>query len=320
MISVVIPCYNEDEVLNRLYERVTAAAEKWDEPFEVIVVDDGSGEKTWDMICNIHKCDPRWKAIQLSRNFGHQIAVSAGMYHSRGDCIVIIDGDLQDPPEEIERFISKWREGYEVVYAIRTKRKENLLKRFCYAVFYRILDRVTTTSIPLDAGDFCLMDRKVVDLLNNMQEANRFVRGLRSWVGFRQTGLTYERDSRWAGKPKYTFRKLVKLGLNGILSFSYAPIRLVTYFGFTVALLSFLGVIFTLFQRIFLGYFRSIGLEPVPGFATIVIAILFIGGVQLISLGVIGEYIGRIYDEVKRRPLWISRQSLGIEQKPEAAN
>jgi dolichol-phosphate mannosyltransferase len=266
------------------------------------------------MICDINTRDSKWKAIRLSRNFGHQIAVSAGMYHSRGDCVVIIDGDLQDPPEEIERFISKWREGYEVVYAIRTKRKENLLKRFCYAAFYRILDRITATPIPLDAGDFCLMDRKVVDLLNNMQETNRFVRGLRSWVGFRQIGLAYERDSRWAGKPQYTFRKLVKLALNGILSFSYCtPIRFVTYFGFMVAVLSFFGALFTLFQRVFSGYFSSIGLEPVPGFATIVIGVLFLGGVQLISLGVIGEYIGRIYDEVKRRPLWVSQQSLGIE-------
>jgi polyisoprenyl-phosphate glycosyltransferase len=313
MISVVIPCYNEDQALNRLFERLTAAAEKWNEPFEIVVVDDGSSKRTWDLICNIHERDSRWKAVRLSRNFGHQIAISAGMYHSRGDCTVIIDGDLQDPPEEIERLISKWREGYEVVYAIRTKRKESLIRRLCYSTFYRLLDVVTTTPMPLDAGDFCLLDRKVLDLLNNMQEGNRYVRGLRSWVGFRQTGLAYERDSRWAGKPKYTFRKLVKLALNGIFSFSYAPLRFITYSGIMVVVLSFLGGIFTLSQRFFLSYFRSIGLEPVTWFATIFIGMLFIGGVQLISLGIIGEYIARIYDEVRRRPLWVEQQSLGIE-------
>ena len=199
MISIVIPCYNEKEVLGQLYARLTSAAEKWNEPFEVILVDDGSEDETWQLIKKMHDRDSRWKIIRLARNFGHQTAISSGIYHARGDCVIIIDADLQDPPEELHRFVTKWREGYDVVYAIRAKRKENFVKKLCYKAFYRVLGTLADIDIPYDSGDFCLMDRKVVDLLSAMPERNRFVKGLRSWVGFRQIGLEYERSARAAG-------------------------------------------------------------------------------------------------------------------------
>ena len=312
MISVVVPCYNEDQVLGELYRRLSAAAESWNEPFEIIIVDDGSGEQTWAQIEEIHRRDPRWKAVRFSRNFGHQTAVSAGISYAGGDAVIVMDADLQDPPEELHRFIAKWREGYEVVYAVRRKRKEGLLKRACYSLFYRTLAGVSKISIPVDAGDFCLMDREVVDLLKAMPEQNRFVRGMRAWVGFRQVGLEYQRHARAAGQPQYTFRKLVQLAVDGVFSFSTTPLRLVTRLGCFVSTVAFLGTVFTLLQRIFADWFAQIGLAPVPGFATIVIAILFLGGIQLICLGIIGEYIGRIYDEVKARPLWIVRQTCGF--------
>jgi glycosyltransferase involved in cell wall biosynthesis len=314
MISVVAPCYNEREVLGRLYQRLCAAAEAWQEPFEVILVDDGSDEATWQEIQRIHDRDPRWKAVRFSRNFGHQTAVSAGVAHARGQAVIVMDADLQDPPEELGRFLQKWREGYEVVYGVRRKRKEGLLKRLCYRLFYRILARISTTPIPLDSGDFCLMDRRVAALLKSMPERNRFVRGLRAWVGFRQIGVEYQREAREAGRPKYTLRKLVKLAIDGIFSFSTWPLRLATRLGLLVSTVAFLGAVFTFFQKVFEHWFAKIGLGPERGFPTIVIAILFLGGVQLICLGIIGEYIGRIYDEVKRRPSWIVRQTLGLDE------
>ena len=320
MISVVVPCYNEKEVLGRLYERLTAAAEAWQEPFEVILVDDGSDEATWDQICEIHRRDPRWKAVRFSRNFGHQTAVSAGIARTGGQAVIVMDADLQDPPEELHRFLAKWREGCEVVYGVRRKRKEGFVKRLCYRLFYRVLAGISDPPIPVDSGDFCLMDRKVVELLKSMPERNRFVRGLRAWVGFRQVGVEYQREARGAGKPQYTFRKLVKLAVDGIFSFSTWPLRLATRLGLLVSTIAFLGAMFTFVQKVFADWFAKIGLEPVPGFPTTVIAILFLGGVQLICLGIIGEYIGRIYDEVKRRPSWIVRETLGLDEpdaKPE---
>jgi len=319
MITVVVPCYNEAEVLGRLYERLTAAAESWGEPFEVILVDDGSEETTWQQVRHIHEVDPRWKVLRFSRNFGHQTAISAGISRASGDAVIVIDADLQDPPEELHRFIAKWREGYEVVYAVRRRRKESLPKRICYMLFYRLLAGVSDTPIPLDSGDFCLMDRKVVDLLNSMPEKNRFVRGLRAWTGFRQVGLEYERHARAVGEPQYSFRKLVQLAVDGVFSFSTSPLRFATRLGFVVSTLALLGTTFTLLQRIFADWFALIGLAPGPGFATIVIAILCLGGVQLICLGIMGEYIGRIYEEVKRRPPWIVREALGFGDASQGA-
>jgi len=316
MISVVVPCYNESEVLAQLYRRLTAAAQSWHEPFEVIVVDDGSDERTWRQLAEIHRRDDRWRVVRFSRNFGHQTAVSAGLSYSRGDAVIVIDADLQDPPEELHRFLARWREGYEVVYGVRRKRKESFVKRACYAGFYRLLALMSRTPIPLDSGDFCLMDRRVVDAVCALPERNRFVRGLRAWAGFRQVGLEYERHARAAGRPQYTLAKLIRLALDGVLAFSTAPLRLATWLGFFVSLLAMIGTAFSFIQRIFADWFAAFGWGPVPGYATIVISLLFLGGVQLICLGVIGEYVGRIYDEVRQRPLWLVRDTLGCDEEP----
>jgi polyisoprenyl-phosphate glycosyltransferase len=311
-ISVVIPCWNEQEVLPELFRRLTAAAEKWGETWDVICVDDGSADQTWPLLVLQQQRDPRWKAVSLSRNFGHQTALSAGIFHARGDAVIAIDADLQDPPEELIRFIETWRKGYEVVYAIREKRKEGPLKRTSYWLFYRLLSRIVSLNIPQDSGDFCLLDRSVVQVLNAMPERNRFVRGLRAWAGFKQVGLAYERSARVAGQPKYSIPKLLKLAFDGIFSFSTAPLRIVFYVGIWVSALSFFGIIFTLSQKFFAEFYARHGFPPVQGFTTIVISVLFLGGIQLISLGIMGEYIGRIYDEVKQRPRWVIRASAGI--------
>jgi glycosyltransferase involved in cell wall biosynthesis len=311
-ISVIIPCFNEEAVLPALFERLTTAAESWSCPWEMIAVDDGSHDVTWELLVAQNQRDPRWKAISFSRNFGQQIAVSAGLFHAKGDAVIVIDADLQDPPEELHRFIAKWREGFEVVYAVRTKRKESLPKRFCYWLFYRSLAKVSKSPVPLDAGDFCLMDRKVVEVIKAMPERNRFIRGLRAWAGFKQIGLSYERHSRAGGEIKHTLSSLMGLALDGLFSFSTVPLRLASYLGFFVSGVALLGVIFTFAQRIFHEWFASIGLGPVPGFATIVISILFLGGVQLICIGILGEYLGRIFDEVKRRPTWLISKGVGV--------
>ena len=257
--------------------------------------------------------NPIWKGISFSRNFGHQTAVSAGIYHASGDVVVVMDADLQDPPEELHRFIAAWKQGYHVVYAIRTRRKEGPLKRLCYWGFYRLLAKMARTHIPLDSGDFCVMDRRVVDVLKSMPERNRFVRGLRAWTGFNQIGLPYERQRRVAGEAKYTLTKLIALAGDGLLSFSTIPLRLATYLGLWASGLAFLGIVFTLAQRLFRDFFVSMGIGSFPGFATIVISTLFLGGVQLVCIGILGEYLGRIYDEVKRRPQWVVAATAGIE-------
>lgn len=304
-VSIVIPCFNEQEVLSLLFTRITKAAKSWNMEWEAICIDDGSKDKTWDMLKAQIKKDKHWRAFSLSRNFGHQIAISCGLYHAKGDAVIIIDADLQDPPEELYRFIKKWQEGYEVVYAIRKKRKEGFIIRFCYWLFYRILTRVIAFNLPVDSGDFSLIDKKVVSVLNSMPERNRFVRGLRAWSGFKQIGIEYERKSRFAGKSKYNLFKLQKLAFDGIISFSTVPLTMASYLGLLVSSVAFIGAIFTLLQRIFQDSFAKIGIGPVPGFATTVIAILFLGGIQLIVLGILGSYMSRIYDEVKGRPLWI---------------
>jgi dolichol-phosphate mannosyltransferase len=315
-ISVVIPCFNEGEVLGELYQRLSEAAKGWEDALEVVLVDDGSTDATWEKMEDIHQRDDRWHIVRFSRNFGHQTAVSAGLQYATGDAVIVMDADLQDPPEELHRFIEKWREGYEVVYAIRKQRKENVLKRVAYKGFYRLLSSLSRHDIPLDSGDFCLMDRTVVDLINQMPEKNRFVRGLRAWAGFRQTGVEYERRERAEGEPKYTFGKLMKLAIDGIFSFSAAPLRLATFLGLLVSAVAFFGIGFTLAQRFFSDWFAQFGLAPVPGYATIVVSILFIGGVQLVCIGLVGEYVGRIYDETKRRPAWIVQEQKGWEEPP----
>jgi len=316
VLSVVIHVYNEEKLLHALYERLTRALEAIGETWEVVFIDDGSRDRSLEILREIQQKDPRYRYLSFARNFGHQTAISAGMQFARGQAVVIMDADLQDPPEELGRFIDKWREGYEVVYAIRRKRKESWLKRMAYAAFYRLLAVISDIPIPLDSGDFCVMDRKVVDLLNCMPERNRFVRGIRSWVGFNQIGVEYERAARYAGETKYTLRRLFKLAFDGMVSFSTVPLKLASFLGFFVSGLAVIGIIFTFAQRVFSDLFASLGLAPVPGYATTVITMLFLGGGQLICLGIIGEDLGRIHDEVKQRPLYILREAGGFERPP----
>ena len=312
-ISVVAPCFNEEAVLPLFFSRLTTAAETWGMPFEVVCVDDGSRDNTWKLLRQQQARDPRWRGLSFARNFGHQVAVSAGLYHASGDAVLIIDADLQDPPEEMRRLLEKWREGCQVVYAVHTGRKDGLIKRVLAWGFYRVMARTVPFPMPADSGDFCLLDRQVVDTLNALPERNKYMRGLRAWCGFRQAGVPIERQSRAAGSPQYTLGRSFRLALDGLFSFSTVPLRLASCLGLAVSILALAGVVITILQQVFRGYFTRIGLGPAPGFATIVIAILFLGGVQLICLGIVGEYLGRIYDEVKGRPPWIIRESAGIE-------
>ncbi|NLG18639.1 MAG: glycosyltransferase family 2 protein [Fibrobacter sp.] len=312
-ISLIIPCYNEQEVLHKLYDRVTPVLEKTGDDYEVILIDDGSRDNSLSIMEEFHERNSKWKYLSFSRNFGHQTAVSAGIFYCSGDCAVIIDADLQDPPELIPDLICKWKEGFKVVYAVRKKRKEGIVKRFCYSAFYRLLAKSASISIPLDSGDFCLMDRVVLNRIKSMPESNRFIRGMRAWVGFKQIGIEYERDARAAGKPQYTFSKLLRLAFDGIFSFSTMPLRMTAVFGFIISFFSFIFAAYSLVQRIFADFFMQYNFKLVPGFATTIVSIFFLGGVQLICLGVIGEYIGRVYDEVKRRPLWVISKASGID-------
>ncbi|HMP17543.1 MAG TPA: glycosyltransferase, partial [Gemmatales bacterium] len=259
----------------------------------------------------------RWKAVRLSRNFGHQLALWTGLQHAIGDAVVVLDADLQDPPEIIPQFLDKWQAGFDVVYAVRQKRKEGLLKRTAYWCYYRCLRLLSEISIPLDSGDFCVMDRRVVQALLSCCEQEPFIRGLRAWVGFRQTGLAYERAGRAAGEVKYTFTKLVRLGLNGIFSFSTRPLRVATWLGITCSSLAFLGIVLILFRYLFSATW-GMGVPPVPGYASIIVAVLFLGGLQLVSLGILGAYIGRIFQEVKGRPLTFVTDSIGVEERDTA--
>lgn len=300
-LSVIIPVFDEAENLPTLHGRLTRALVNLGMEYEIVLVDDGSQDQSPDILRRMEAEDQRIVIVEFARNFGHQVAISAGLEQSRGRVVCIMDADLQDPPEVLHTFLAKWREGWEVVYAIRTERKEWWGKRLAYAGFYRLLQRVANIDIPLDAGDFCVMDRRVVDLLVRMPERNRFVRGIRSWVGFKQIGVPYERHARHAGAPKYTFRKLLYLALDGLISFSHMPLRIITLLGFTVSFLSFLVALFYLVKKFTLG-------TGVPGFTTLVVSIFFLAGIQLVTIGVIGEYIGRISDEVKRRPLYVARR------------
>ncbi|WP_337042062.1 glycosyltransferase family 2 protein [Emticicia sp. 17c] len=306
MISIVIPIFNEEENLPNLYNRLTAAAPSWGEDYEIVLVDDGSRDRSLTMMRVMAEKDSHVRVVKLSRNFGHQPAISAGIKSAKGDAIVIMDGDLQDPPEELHRFLSKWREGYDVVYAIRTKRKENFFKKMAYSTFYRLLAWISDIEIPLDSGDFCVMDRKVVNVLvHEMPEQIRFVRGMRAYAGFSQVGITYERAERAAGEVKYTFKKLLQLALDGLFGFSSFPLRLATYMGFLISIPSFfLGIFFVLHRVI---GFKVFGHAPeeTPGTASLAVGLYFLGGVILIILGILGEYIGRIYIEVKKRPFFV---------------
>ena len=309
MISLVIPVYNEQENLLLLAASIEKAAQTWNEPFEVIFVDDGSTDHSLEILRSLSQRNESYRYLSLSRNFGHQTAVSAGLKYSSGDVIAVIDADLQDPPEVLGAFIDKVREGYDVAYAIRQQRKEGFLARACYWAFYRILARFSSIRIPLDSGDFCVMSRRVLDHINALPERNRFVRGLRSWVGFNQIGLAYERQARCAGDAKYTFAKLLRLALDGLFSFTYRPLQLIGVFGLLISGLAVGGLIFFFLASAF--DISILGHSPreVPGFTSLTLAVLLLGGVQLISLWIIGEYIGRIFDEVKQRPLFLVKET-----------
>jgi len=314
MISVVIPAYNEEDGIAEMYNRVVAAAPAWGEDFEVLVVDDGSRDRTLEICEEIGALDVRLKVLSLSRNFGHQAAVSAGLMHARGNIVIVMDADLQDPPEELLPFINRIHEGWDVVYAIRTKRKEGLVKRLCYQAYYRILKKLAVLDIPLDAGDFCVMRGEVVDAINRLPERNRFVRGLRSWVGFRQTGLAYERQARFAGEPKYTFSKLLRLATDGIFNFSYRPLHFIMSLGFVLAAFCMFGAFFVIVQ--YLTNWTIVGYNPrnATGWTSTIFIILFLASVNLVCMGILGEYIGRLFEEVKRRPIWIVKKRVNISE------
>ena len=314
VISLVIPMWNEEPVIPALYARVLEVMEATGSPWEAILVNDGSRDRTLAMLLALHEEDPRIKVINFSRNFGHQVAITAGADYAEGDAVIVMDADLQDPPEVIGRMIAKWREGYDVVYAVRTKRAgESWFKLFTASLFYRVIRSISDVEIPLDAGDFRLMDRKVVLAMRQVRERHRFMRGLSSWVGYRQAPVEYERAARFAGETKYPLRKMLRLANNAITSFSYVPLQMATYFGFTLAGLSLVGIVLAVVLRL-------TGSQAFAGQATTLVAVLFLGGIQLIFLGIIGEYLGRIYDEVKERPLYIVADDYGFEpQRPPVA-
>ena len=310
-LSFVVPLFNEEQVFDELVNRLRSTIESANFPCEVVLVDDGSTDETRAKIEAIHHQDTRFRAVLLSRNFGHQNAVSAGLDYARGRFVGILDGDLQDPPEVLLEFYRKLQEGYDVAYAIRRSRKENLLKRFCYWVFYRLLRCVATIEIPLDAGDFCLMSRRVVSRIQALPERQRFIRGIRSWVGFRQVAVPYHRDRRHGGHSKYTLSKLMLLAVDGLLTFSEIPLRLATLCGVCVATLSFVWGIYILVWRLLLT--ESSLPASLTGFATLACGMFFLGGIQLICIGILGEYVGRIHNEVKGRPAYVIDRLLGLE-------
>lgn len=309
--SVVVPAYNEQEVLEETYRRLTEVMEQTNENYEIIFINDGSRDRTYEIAEALCKKDSRIKLINFSRNFGHQIAVTAGMEYSSGQAIVIIDADLQDPPHVILEMIQKWKEGYDVVYGQRLKREgETFFKKFTAKCFYRLLNKMTSMEIPVDTGDFRLIDRKVCDVMNQIHEKNRYVRGLVSWVGFKQAAVEYKRESRFAGETKYPLKKMLKLASDAILSFSYKPLRLAGLVGGTLSACSFIYLIVVIIQKLFTNTTQ-------PGWASIFAIILFFNGVSLILHSVTGEYVGRIYEETKNRPLYIVRETINFDKEKE---
>lgn len=305
-LSVVVPVFNEEEVLPALGERLGRALDATGESWEIVLVDDGSSDASRRLMEKLHEADPRIGYVALARNFGHQLAASAGMAHARGEAVVLIDADLQDPPEVIPEMLSLWREGYDVVYGQRASRAgETAFKRATAALFYRGLRALTAVEIPVDTGDFRLMSRRVVDAMNALPEHHRFIRGLVAWVGFRQKALLYERAPRAAGETKYPFRKMLRFAADATVSFSFMPLRLATALGLVVSFSSFAYALYAVWARLFTG-------STVSGWTSLMVAVLFIGGVQLLCIGAIGEYLGRVYEEVKGRPLYVvERAQLG---------
>jgi glycosyltransferase involved in cell wall biosynthesis len=315
LLSVVVPCMNEQEVLRTTHQHLVGVLQKSLANFEIIYVDDGSSDCTFEVLRELQTSDPRVRVIRFSRNFGHQVAITAGLEHASGDAVVIIDADLQDPPEVLLEFLAKWLDGYDVVYGVRTERDgESAFKRLSAKIFYRFFSHMSDTQMPLDTGDFRLLDRRVVDALISMPERDRFVRGMVSWLGFSQVAVPYHRAARAGGTTKFSLFKMVRFALDGIFSFSILPLRMATWIGFAASGFSIVGIVIVLLER----FFEVPGL--VKGWSSAVIGELFIGGVQLVCLGIIGEYVGRIYGESKRRPLYIVRERIGFEARnPSAA-
>lgn len=306
MVSVVVPIFNEQENLPQLRQRLTAALDQAAEPWELVLVDDGSQDQSPALLRQFHEQDPRIKVVTLSRNFGHQPAVTAGVHHASGDCVILVDGDLQDPPEVIPEMIRKWKQGNQVVLGQRSSRAERGARGIGFRLFYPILRRFTDLQNAPDAGIFGLMDRAVVEEFNRLPERNRFIPGLRNWLGFRQSAVFYDRAPRAAGQPKQTLTRLIRYAADGMVSFSYRPLRVATWMGFSVSGISFVLAIF--YFVTFFAFHKNSG----GGFTTLILCVLFLGGVQLIAVGILGEYIGRIYEEVKQRPLYVVRERLGL--------
>ncbi|WWB83974.1 glycosyltransferase family 2 protein [Priestia aryabhattai] len=311
--SIVVPVYNEEEVIHETYGRLTEVMRSTKEAYELLFVNDGSRDRTAEIIKEYSEQDPAVVLLDFARNFGHQIAITAGMDYARGEAVVVIDADLQDPPELILEMIEKWKQGFDVVYAKRTKRKgETYFKKQTAAMFYRFLRAMTDIDIPLDTGDFRLLDRKVCNQMNSIQEKNRFVRGLVSWVGFKQIAVEYERDERLAGESKYPLKKMLKLSMDGITSFSYKPLKLASYAGVTLSGIGFIYLFVVLYLKLFTD-------STITGWSSLIVIQLFFSGIILIILGMIGEYIGRIYDETKNRPLYIVREKYQLETRKEVS-
>lgn len=308
LLSLVVPCFNEEEVICDTNRRLATALERMPLNLEIIYVDDGSSDSTPKLLRQLQEGDEHIRVVRFSRNFGHQMAITAGLEHASGDAVVIIDADLQDPPEVIREFVEKWMDGYDVVYGVRAEREgETAFKLWTAKLFYRCMAGLSDTRIPLDTGDFRLMDRRVVDALLGMPERDRFVRGMVSWLGFSQIGISYHREARAAGTTKFSFFKMLRFAMDGIFSFSVLPLRIATWIGFAASGLAILGIVIAVLERL-------MGLHGlVKGWTSILIAVLFIGGVQLICMGIIGEYVGRTYGESKRRPLYVLRERIGFE-------
>lgn len=304
LLSVVIPVLDEEDNLPKLAETLLPVLQHMG-TYEVIFVDDGSTDRSAELVRELRRGDPAVKLIRFSRNFGHQAALSAGLDHATGEAVVFMDCDLQDPPELLPDFVARWREGYEVVYAIREKRREGWIKRFMYFSFYRLLRAIADIRIPLDSGDFCLLDRRAADQIRRLPEKNRFLRGLRTWIGFRQVGVPFDRPARFAGKPKYSIRKLMRLALDGLFSFSSVPLRIASYLGLLTAGAGIVYLVVAVVARIFVG--------RVPqGWTSIIAIMLILGGIQLVVMAILGQYLARVYDETKERPVYVIDDRVGI--------
>jgi glycosyltransferase involved in cell wall biosynthesis len=305
--SLVVPIYNEAETIPELVHRLEQLIDKLDGEAEVILVDDGSTDGSYELMSAAREKDPRFKLLRLSRNFGHQVAVTAGLDVAAGNAVIVMDADLQDPPEVALELAARWRDGYDVVFAVREEREgETPFKRATASLFYRLFRRISDVDVPLDVGDFRLVDRRALDAFRSMRESNRYVRGMFSWIGFRQVGVPFHREERFAGETKYPLRKMLKFATDGIVSFSAYPLRLALNLGFVVSALSFLlGIVFLISK--FAGFYS------VPGLASIAVFVAFLGGIQLLLIGIMGEYIARIHDEVKGRPLYLVSDAQGLE-------